>query len=198
MIRLTVKGDSESIDLPQAVVSDVPGCGGWQYAENHGIPTLTYPVPKKGDHAGLGLSADELVSKLTGENCADYVILAGYLKLIPEGLVGAFKHAMLNIHPALLPAFGGPGCYGSRVHKKVVESGVRFSGPTVHFVDEEYDTGAIIAQRVVPVYPTDRPGDVAARVLKEEHKVYPEVVAALVDGRITFRGDGVPMMWSAC
>jgi phosphoribosylglycinamide formyltransferase len=129
---------------------------------------------------------------------------------------------MLNIHPALLPAFGGKGFYGARVHRAVIASGARFSGPTIHFVDEgwgapthllpaalagggppmtlaacRYDTGPILAQAVVPVSPTDNPKQLAARVLKEEHKLYPQAVAALVDGRVNWRADGIPVMWTA-
>eukprot|EP00877_Chromochloris_zofingiensis_P012009 jgi/Chrzof1/7061/Cz02g09100.t1 len=178
-----------------AVVSDVPTCGGVQYAQSHGITTLTYPAPKNGGYPGL--SKDELVHKLTQELKADYVLLAGFLKLVPCELVRCYKHAMLNIHPALLPSFGGKGYYGEKVHTAVIASGARFSGPSVHFVDEEYDTGPILAQRVVPVHPTDTIKQLAARVLKEEHMLYPEAVAALVDKRITWRDDGVPIMWSA-
>jgi len=97
----------------------------------------------------------------------DFVILAGYMKLVPCSLVRAYHRAMLNIHPGLLPSFGGQGFYGIRVHRAVIASGARFSGPTVHFVDEEYDRGPILAQAVVPVSPTDTPEMLAARVLKE-------------------------------
>eukprot|EP00195_Chlamydomonas_chlamydogama_P012249 CAMPEP_0202901616 /NCGR_PEP_ID=MMETSP1392-20130828/14354_1 /ASSEMBLY_ACC=CAM_ASM_000868 /TAXON_ID=225041 /ORGANISM="Chlamydomonas chlamydogama, Strain SAG 11-48b" /LENGTH=288 /DNA_ID=CAMNT_0049588205 /DNA_START=186 /DNA_END=1053 /DNA_ORIENTATION=- len=176
------------------VVSDVPGCGGVQYAQANGIPTVTYPIPKKGDFPGL--TAEQLVESMKSHS-VDYVILAGYLKLIPAALVKAFPRAMLNIHPGLLPSFGGKGMYGERVHKAVIASGARFSGPTVHFVDEEFDTGPILAQRVVAVYPTDSPKQLAARVLKQEHQVYPEAVSALVDGRITWREDGIPILWNA-
>jgi len=177
------------------VVSDVPTCAGVQYAQQNGIPTLTYPIPKKGDFPGLTVT--QLVDGLKTVHRADYVILAGYLKLIPADLVRAYPRAMLNIHPGLLPSFGGKGMYGERVHKAVIASGARFSGPTVHFVDEQFDTGPILAQRAVPVLPTDSYKQLAARVLKEEHKVYPEAVSALVDGRITWREDGIPIMWSA-
>lgn len=177
------------------VVSDVPSCGGVTYAQQHGIPTVTYPAPKSG--AFPGLSKDELVAAVRDTHGADYVLLAGYLKLIPVGLVQAYKRKMLNVHPGLLPSFGGKGLYGERVHAAVVKSGARFSGPTVHFVDEEYDTGPILAQRVVPVCPTDTPSQLAQRVLVEEHKVYPYAVAALCSGRITWREDGIPIIWEA-
>lgn len=86
---------------------------------------------------------------------------------IPAQLVQAYKHKMLNIHPALLPAFGGKGLYGQHVHKAVIASGARFSGATVHFVDDEYDTGPILAQVVVSVLPNDTPAMLAARILQE-------------------------------
>ncbi|MEW5311272.1 MAG: hypothetical protein WDW38_003000 [Sanguina aurantia] len=178
-----------------AVVSDIPSCGGIAYAANLGIPTLTYPIPKS--KAFSGLTVEQLVESLQVTHKADYVLLAGFLKLIPLALVQAFPRSMLNIHPALLPAFGGKGCYGEKVHKAVVAAGVRYTGATVHFVDEEFDSGAILAQRVVPVFPTDTYSQVAKRVLKQEHSMYPEAVAALVDGRVTWRADGVPIIWTA-
>ena len=131
------------------------------------------------------------------EYAVDFVILAGYLKLVPASLVRAYPRAMLNIHPALLPAFGGPGFYGRKVHEAVIASGARISGPTVHFVDEEYDSGPILAQEAVPVLPLDTPEVLARRVLSKEHCVYPRCVAALCEGRITWRDDGVPIMWTS-
>ena len=88
-------------------------------------------------------------------------------QLVPDMVVQRYHRAMLNIHPALLPAFGGKGFYGGHVHRAVVASGVRFTGPTVHFVDKTFDTGPILAQRVVPVRPTDSPEVVAAKVLEQ-------------------------------
>ena len=124
-----------------------------------------------------------------------YVLLAGYLRLIPPQLCRAYEDKMLNIHPALLPAFGGKGMHGHHVHEAVVASGVRFTGPTVHFVNEEFDKGKIVAQRHVRVAPSDDADDVAANVLRLEHEVFSHVVSALVDGRIRFRdGDGVPVI----
>ena len=124
----------------------------------------------------------------------EYVLLAGYLRLIPPQLCRAYEDKMLNIHPALLPAFGGKGMHGHHVHEAVVASGVRFSGPTVHFVNEEFDKGKIVAQRHVDVKPGMDADDVAASVLAEEHLVFAHVVAALVDGRIRFSEDGVPVI----
>jgi len=141
------------------------------------------------------LDTTSLVQVLKHQLGVEYVILAGYLKLVPAELVREYKDAMLNIHPGLLPAFGGKGLYGLRVHKAVIASGVRFSGATVHFVDEHYDTGPILAQAVVPVDPHDTPQTLAARVLEQEHKLYPRAVAALAEGRITWREDGVPILW---
>lgn len=131
------------------------------------------------------------------EHRVDLVLLAGYLKLVPPSLVRAYRRAMLNIHPALLPAFGGPGLYGRRVHEAVLASGARFSGATVHFVDEEYDTGPILAQAAVEVSPLDSAAALARRVLAQEHALYPCCVAALVEGRVTWREDGVPIIWKA-
>ena len=110
------------------------------------------------------------------EHQVDLVVLAGYLKLVPADVIKAYRGRMLNIHPALLPAFGGPGMYGHHVHEAVLKSGVSQSGATVHLVDEEYDRGAILAQGRVPVLPGDTPDSLASRVLEVEHRLLPEVV----------------------
>jgi phosphoribosylglycinamide formyltransferase 1 len=107
---------------------------------------------------------------------ADLVILAGYLKLVPAQVIAAFRGRILNIHPALLPEFGGPGMYGHHVHEAVLASGAVQSGATVHLVDEQYDRGAILAQTRVPVLAGDTPATLAARVLEAEHKLLPAVV----------------------
>jgi formyltetrahydrofolate-dependent phosphoribosylglycinamide formyltransferase len=106
----------------------------------------------------------------------DLVVLAGYLKRIQPKVIQEYRGRMLNIHPALLPAFGGEGMYGSRVHQAVIESGARETGVTVHLVDNEYDRGPIVAQWRVPVEPGDTPENLAARVLNVEHVVYPRTV----------------------
>ena len=109
---------------------------------------------------------------------AELLVLAGYLKLVPSEVIARYRGRILNVHPALLPAFGGPGMYGHRVHEAVLASGVAESGCTVHLVDEEYDRGAILGQRRVPVLPGDTPDTLAARVLTEEHRILPAAVLA--------------------
>lgn len=113
---------------------------------------------------------------------ADLVVLAGYLRRVPAEVVARYRMRMINIHPALLPAFGGAGMYGRRLHERVLASGATISGPTVHYVDEEYDHGPIIAQWPVPVHKGDTPESLAARVLEAEHRLLPVVVTALARG----------------
>jgi phosphoribosylglycinamide formyltransferase-1 len=120
---------------------------------------------------------------------ADLLVLAGYLKLIPAAVVHAFHGRLLNVHPALLPAFGGPGMYGQRIHTAVLEYGATITGVTVHFVDEHYDRGPIIAQWPVPVLPGDTPAALAARVLRVEHRLFPLCVAAVASGAIVLGDD---------
>lgn len=121
---------------------------------------------------------------------AELVVLAGYLKLVPPEVVRAFHGQLLNIHPALLPAFGGPGMYGQRIHAAVLAHGALVTGATVHFVDEEFDRGPIVAQWPVPVLPGDTPALLAARVLRVEHRLFPLCVAAVASGAIVLGDDG--------
>ena len=120
----------------------------------------------------------------------DLIVLAGYMRLIPEDVVRRWWGRIINIHPALLPAFGGKGMYGARVHRAVVESGARVTGATVHFVDEAYDRGPIIAQWPVPVLQGDGPEEIAARVLRVEHRLLPRVVGAIARGEVTLGAEG--------
>lgn len=123
--------------------------------------------------------ATELLAALRD---AQLVVLAGYLKLVPTAVVAHFRGRMINIHPALLPDFGGPGMYGHHVHAAVLASGAKVSGATVHFVDEAFDRGDIIAQERVSVEPGDTPDSLAARVLEAEHRLLPRVVLELARG----------------
>ncbi|MCX6132510.1 MAG: phosphoribosylglycinamide formyltransferase [Ignavibacteriales bacterium] len=112
------------------------------------------------------------------------IALAGYLRKIPSGVVREYRNRILNIHPALLPLFGGEGMYGHHVHEAVIASGAQFSGATVHLVDEEYDRGPVVLQKTVPVEKGDTPETLAARVLKIEHEIYPLALKAFAENRV--------------
>lgn len=122
------------------------------------------------------------VLDLLEERQIDFIVLAGFLLRVPPGLLSAYPDRIVNIHPALLPKFGGKGMYGDRVHEAVVAAGERESGITIHYVNEHYDEGTVIAQFRCPVLPTDTPADVAAKVHVLEYAHYPEVVAQLLAG----------------
>jgi phosphoribosylglycinamide formyltransferase 1 len=159
------------------VVSNRPEAGALERAASRGVPVATI--------ASDGQDADRLLALLAG-HAADLVVLAGYLKRVPERVVAAYRGRMINVHPALLPAFGGPGMYGRRVHEAVLASGARVSGASVHLVDEQYDHGAVVAQWPVPVRPDDTVDTLAARVLAVEHRLLPAVVRAFAA-----RGEGL-------
>lgn len=142
-------------------------------------------------------SPEEYAARLIGEltvHQVDWITLAGYLKLIPSDVVTHFRHRILNIHPALLPLFGGAGMYGEHVHRAVIESGMKVSGATVHIVDEEYDRGAIVLQETVPVYFEDTPEILAHRVLEVEHRIYPKAVELAVRDKIRVHGRRVEIL----
>jgi phosphoribosylglycinamide formyltransferase-1 len=148
------------------VVSDRERAGALERARRAGIEALHVPWTDGG--AALG--------PLFATYRIDVVALAGFLRRVPPDVTHAFRGRIVNVHPALLPAFGGPGMYGHRVHDAVIASGALVSGATVHYVDEEYDRGAIIAQSTVPVEPGDTAERLAARVLEAEHALYPRVL----------------------
>jgi phosphoribosylglycinamide formyltransferase-1 len=122
------------------------------------------------------------------------IALAGYLRRLPAPIVNAFRHRIVNIHPALLPAFGGKGMYGEHVHRAVLDYGAKVSGCTVHFVDEDYDTGPVIAQRAVPVAENDTPETLAARILPHEHAALVDALSLLADGRLRVEGRRVVVL----
>jgi formyltetrahydrofolate-dependent phosphoribosylglycinamide formyltransferase len=164
------------------VVSDRPGAGALGRARTACVPERVISTK---DRNPDDVAAETLAA--LAEHGVQVVCLAGYLKLLPAPVVQAFPGRILNIHPALLPAFGGKGMWGMHVHRAVLESGARLSGPTVHLVDEAYDRGRILAQWPVPVLPGDTTESLAARVLAVEHRLYPMVAdhlcRALVEGR---------------
>jgi len=157
------------------VVSDKANAGALARARGAGVETHHLAVPADGAALERALTDRQV----------DLVVLAGYLKLVPANVVAAFAGRMINIHPALLPAFGGQGMYGLKVHRAVLDSGATLSGASVHLVNAEYDRGPIVAQWPVPVKPGDTAESLAARVLEVEHRLLPAVVlAAATAGRV--------------
>ena len=153
------------------VISNRQGVGALAKARVANLPIAVLTDPADPDE-WLGLLRQHEI---------DLVVLAGYLKLVPPEVIAAYRDRIINIHPALLPDFGGPGMYGLRVHQAVLASGARVSGCTVHLVDEVYDRGAILAQALVPVLPGDSAESLAARVLEAEHRLLPTVVRAAAE-----------------
>ena len=156
------------------VVSDREDAGALERARQAGIAARVIPVSGRDPE----LVGQETLA-LLAEHGIQVVFLAGYLRLVPRAVTEAYRKRILNVHPALLPAFGGKGMYGRRVHEAVLAAGERVSGPTIHFVDERYDEGTILAQWQVPVFADDTPESLAARVLEVEHRLYPLAAARL-------------------
>ena len=179
------RSEQGSLDAKIAcVISNNSGSGALERARRHGIPAVhlsggTHPDPGELDRA----IRDALVRQ-----GARLLALCGYMRMLGPLTLGSFLPCIVNIHPALLPKFGGKGMYGMHVHEAVLEAGETISGVTVHLVDEEYDRGAIVAQRQVPVLPDDTPESLQKRVLKEEHVLYAEVIQALADGSLVLEG----------
>jgi phosphoribosylglycinamide formyltransferase-1 len=169
-------GDSRGGDVV-LVASDRENAGALDRATKRDIPVAVLETAKRPDRMPL--------AAVLAEHNVDLIVLAGYLRLVPPSVTRAFEGRVINVHPALLPAFGGPGMYGTHVHHAVIESGVRVSGVTAHFVDEVYDRGRIIAQWPVPVFSNDDAATLSARVLRVEHLLYPRVVDAVASGRTT-------------
>jgi phosphoribosylglycinamide formyltransferase-1 len=166
------------------VVSNRENAGVLDRARTHDIPYVVLD-PKSFDAEETYTA--ELLRRLD-DHSVNFIALAGYLRKIPSEVVAHFRGRMLNIHPALLPSFGGKGYYGLRVHEEVLAHGVQWTGVTVHLVDEEYDTGPIVLQEPVKVEPDDTPESLAARVLKTEHKIYPEAIGIFAEGKARIEG----------
>lgn len=157
---------------PVLLFSNVPGAGALEKAARWGLPTQVLA------HQGFASreAYDAALLALLAPYRADFLCLAGYLRILTPGFVRAYPRRILNIHPALLPRFGGPGMHGHHVHEAVLAAGVAESGATVHYVDEGVDSGAIILSQAVPVLPGDSSASLAARVLGAEHQVYAQAL----------------------
>lgn len=163
----------------EVVLSNKADAYGLVRAKNHGIATEML------DHKQFPSreAYDQAVVDLLRARGVELVVLAGFMRLLSPVFVKAYSNRIMNIHPALLPAF--PGLH---VQKKAVDHGVRFSGCTVHFVNEECDEGPIIIQAVVPVFPDDSEESLAARILKQEHRIYPRAIQIYAEGRLRVEG----------
>lgn len=162
------------------VIGNNPNCRAIEYANENSISHVIinetrYPNPH---------NRGELLTDTCLKAEINLICLAGYMKMLPPAFVKLYENKILNIHPGLLPEFGGKGFFGMRVHEAVINSGKRESGATVHFVDEIYDHGPIILQKKVEVLETDTAESLAARILKLEHELYPEVVKAFCENKI--------------
>jgi phosphoribosylglycinamide formyltransferase-1 len=174
---LESRGERRGADVV-LVASDRPQAGALERAKRRNVPSAVLRSARCPD----GVALFDAIRK----HRADFIALAGYLQLLPPEILSELPSRIVNIHPALLPSFGGPGMYGERVHRAVLQSGARVSGATVHYVDEEYDHGAVLAQWPVPVLADDSVQTLANRVLKVEHVLYPRVVHAVATGQWRF------------
>lgn len=165
-----------------AVIGNFPDSPALARAAAMGLPA--HALRSGGDEAAY---TDALLSLLSGLR-PDLICLAGYMRKLPDAVVTAYVGRILNIHAALLPAFGGKGMYGHHIHQAVLDYGAKVSGCTVHFVDAGYDTGPIVLQSCVPVEEADTAETLAARVLMAEHDAYPRAVALFAAGRLTLDG----------
>ena len=174
-------GDGRLSAKIMLVISSRSDAFGLERARREGIDTFVF---KSKDYA----SSEDAELKLLGildKYSIDFIALAGYLKMIPLSLIRKYKYRITNIHPALLPKYGGKGMYGHFVHEAVIASGDRESGATVHLVDEIYDHGKILKQERAPVLPGDTPESLAERILHIEHKIYPIALENLIRGKLS-------------
>lgn len=156
------------------IVANKSRSGVLDVAETHGVPAKVIANER---------IADNLLAEL--ENASiDFVVLAGFLRVIPKDVVDRYRGKMVNIHPALLPRFGGKGMYGMRVHEAVIASGEKESGITIHFVNEQYDEGDIVFQARCPVDPEDTPENLADKVHALEHRHFPEIIEEIIQKQL--------------
>ncbi|MDE7257220.1 MAG: phosphoribosylglycinamide formyltransferase [Clostridia bacterium] len=172
------------------LIASKDGIGAIDRAKKHGIKTAVFAKKDYPDNEKLYAE----LTYLLNINRVDYIVLAGWLKIIPESFIKAFEGRIINIHPSLIPAFCGAGMYGLNVHKAVLEYGAKVSGCTVHFVNEVPDGGAIIAQTAVEVYENDTPESLQARILLKEHELLPYCVKKLCEGKIVKDGRKVTVV----
>lgn len=169
-----------------AVIGSKNDCGGVSFAKENGIPVYIL----QGSSFKDGISYANL-AEILKQNGVELIVLAGFLKLIPSDFVSEFENKIINVHPALLPSFGGNGMYGINVHSAVFKSSAHVSGVTVHFVNNEYDMGLIIDQECVDISNAQSPEQIAELVLKTEHKLLPNVINNFADDKIIIKSGRV-------
>ena len=169
----------EKSGVIRLVVSSRGDAYGLERAKRKGIETMVLP---KGDY-------DSVLLEELKKREVEWIVLAGFLKILTPAFIRHFPRHIVNIHPSLIPAFSGPGFYGMRVHEAVYRAGVKWSGATVHFVSEVVDGGAILLQEVVPVLEADGPEEIAGKVLKVEHRILPSAVSACLEDRVFWQGE---------
>lgn len=165
----------------EAVISDKPGVYGLERAAQSDIKN--YVVDRK----AVGADQSDKILELT-KGKVDFIVLAGFLSVLKGELLKEFSGKIINIHPSLIPSFCGRGMYGIKVHEKAIEYGVKYSGCTVHFVDDGTDTGPILLQKIVQVLEKDTPHDLQLRVLEKEHEALLEAIKALIEERVEIQG----------
>ena len=169
----------EKSGLIRLVVSSRGDAYGLERAKRKGIETMVLP---KGDY-------DSALLEELKKREVEWIVLAGFLKILTPAFIRHFPRHIVNIHPSLIPAFSGPGFYGMRVHEAVYRAGVKWTGATVHFVSEVVDGGAILLQEVVPVLEVDGPEEIAGKVLEVEHRILPAAVRACLEDRVFWQGE---------
>ncbi|HXL72058.1 MAG TPA: phosphoribosylglycinamide formyltransferase [bacterium] len=174
------------------VFSNVPDCGALERSEKHHIESIS--IASKG-YPGTREAYDQEILELCAAKKIDLICLAGYMRIITSVLIRPYLYKMMNIHPALLPKFGGEGMYGHFVHEAVIKAKEKETGATVHFVTEGVDAGPIILQGNVRILPTDTPQTLAERVLRVEHQIYPEAVRLFCDKKIKVSDDRVKILF---
>jgi formyltetrahydrofolate-dependent phosphoribosylglycinamide formyltransferase len=166
------------------VISNNANAGALDIARIHAIPALHL---SRQLFSSAEEFTDALLRALRGHG-VNFIALAGYMKKVSPAVISEYRNRIVNIHPALLPQFGGQGMFGMHVHEAVIASGAKTSGATVHLVDDEYDRGPIVLQRTVPVIAGDTPESLAARVLTVEHELYPEALKLFAERRVSISG----------
>lgn len=172
------------------VVSNKQDAGALDLAREHAIPALHLSL----EHFSSPEEYCDHLLEVLQAHRVDLIVLAGYLKKIPDPVIQRYRHRIVNIHPALLPSFGGKGMYGHHVHQAVLDYGCKVTGVTVHIVDSEYDTGPPVLQQCVPVLEGDTAEILAARVLAAEHEILPRAVQLFAESRIQITGRRVQIL----